>query len=126
MKYDLQKIRGACLELMGWRRETSKNFLDGKEDVIWTHKDGRDRYEGVPLPDPLPDPTTSLDDALPLFDRFAMALYRGHPIEGEGWRCVDDRTNEGDEDDAFADTAPLAVCLCALLCAGRDLKEFEK
>lgn len=123
MTWNLPKIREACLRLMGWHDayDNSPNFVSpgGMIRLSW---------QQVALGDfgKAPDPTESLDDALPLFDRFAMALYLSqHPEHSEKWRCVDDRTNEGDEDDAFAETAPLAVCLCSLRCAGMDLKLFE-
>lgn len=131
MTWNLPKIREACLELLGWRRETSQNFLDGKTDIIWTHTDGRERYEGLPHPDPLPDPTESLDDALPLMEKYQMNLLTPRRRDfgpSDRWAAGGQESLpnvHNPPEYVYADTAPLAVCLCALRCTGRDLKEFE-
>ena len=120
MNYDLEKIRVACLELMGWRRETSQNWLDKQTDVIWTGPDGKERREGLPLPNPIPEPTKSLDAVLPLMEKYGIRL--GPPFVYERkWEAYS--ANYAIE--CFDESPALAVCLCALRCAGRILEDFE-
>lgn len=120
MNYDLEKIRVACLELMGWRRETSQNWLDKQADVIWTGPDGKARYEGLPLPNPIPEPTKSLDAVLLLMGKYEISL--GHPLAPD-WKWEAYSANYAIE--CFDESPALAVCLCALRCAGRILEDFE-
>lgn len=120
MNYDLEKIRVACLELMGWRRETSQNWLDKQTDVIWTGPDGKERREGLPLPNPIPEPTKSLDAVLPLMEKYGIALdCPPDPV------CEWEAYSSAHAIQCFDESPALAVCLCALRCVGRVLADFE-
>ncbi len=67
-----------------------------------------------------PDPTHSLDDALPLMLKYEIHLCGVLNGSGALWTA-----GAGMRAQQIESSAPLAVCLCALRCAGRDLKEFQ-
>lgn len=137
MKYDLEKVYEACLMLLGYKPKLAGPHA-GREKHhaygdVWLSPEGYERYvwtdDGV---EAMPDPTTSLDDALPLMARYFIEVG---PRFGEGdWVARGLVEVSGayehvrDEDEAFVelnDSAALAVCLVALRCADRDLKDFE-
>jgi len=124
MNYDLDKIRVACLELMGWRRETSQNWLDKQMDVIWIGPDGLERCEGLPLPNPIPEPTKSLDDALPLMEKYKITLAPPRLVLRRK-KLVNLWTAESSGTVTEHEDAMVAVCLCALRIKHHDLKDFE-
>lgn len=117
MNYDLEKIRSACLELMGWR---STSYIDGASTYTHWHADASvklDRQDSTQFP---PDPTCSLDDALPLMEKYGIRL--GPPFTYERkWEAYS--PNHAIE--CFDESPALAVCLCAIRCAGRILEDFE-
>lgn len=117
--WNFPKIREECLKLMGW---TPSSYVEGASTYTHWHADETvklDREDSTQFP---PDPTTSLDDALPLMERYRLILTRldnGWFAESVVFAAFDDSA------EAMSDTAPLAVCLCALRCDGRDLDEFK-
>ena len=129
MNYDLEKIRVACLELMGWRRETQQNWRDKQTDVIWTGPDGKERYEGLWMPITIPEPTKSIDDVLPLMRRYEISLFCARDGRwGASKPCCRTAAEsffDSDYEEEIADNPALAVCQMALRCAGRILEDFE-
>lgn len=137
MKYDMEKIRVACLGLMGWKNE---------RDIVWFSPDGETHYDmdGCRATF-VPDPTRSFDEALPLVEKYKICLYSpGCSYAGGeyGWRddvwgaeMCDAAYYALDENFRYdvlcsgrrfeADAAPLAICLCALAASGRNPKDFE-
>ena len=113
MNYDLEKIRVACLELMGWK--VTKHYDPPR---WWSPADPPEA--NTRTIDDLPDPTRSLDDALPLMEKYGIRL--GPPFTYERkWEAYS--ANYAIE--CFDESPALAVCLCALRCAGRILEDFE-
>jgi len=121
VKYDLNRVREECLKLMGWR------VTNHYQPPRWWNRDDPPEANTRTIDD-LPDPTRSLDDALPLLHIYGIEL---HPEEHDPvtYRAVSrspkDVMLRGFEPDVENENPALAVCLCALLNAGRDLKEFE-
>ena len=126
VKYDLEKVQLACLELLGWRHWHWSNWSDGAGTFTEPGVGRETKYSMFEHADHgetqfAPDPTDSLDDALPLMEKYTVDLLRSHGMDDKfKWMATTLKGN-----DAFNDSATLAVCLCSLRCAGRDLKEFE-
>lgn len=126
MKYDMDKVRVACLKLMDY--EPCRNPLDCAVDA---HYHGPDWT--VVVEKDAPNPTTSLDDALPLMEKFNIGLgLSGQDPEylDEKWEAIGVIRGHNGETPYMppverSDSPALAICLCALRCAGRDLKDFE-
>lgn len=125
MNYDLGKVREECLRLMGW---------DKIAERWWGHPDiGVANLPGFSAG--IPDPTTSIDDALPLMRKFNMTLMAREswkPRLGEGpWMAHGDADHDPLFDTPYhaiepqEESAALTVCLAALRCAGFNLKDFE-
>ena len=109
VKYDLEKVRLACLELMGWTRNPDyAGFEKFSSDTEWLSPLGHCRL--------CPDPTSYVDDAIPLMKKYHISAgFTGNVPEAvSDTHCI-----------MGTETVALAACLCALRCAGRDLKEFE-
>lgn len=107
-EYDLDKIRIVCLTLMGWKHVDGSAWWNEAESysAFWDIK-GSDMLA-------LPNPTESLDDALPLMEKYVMELQcTDNSDRGKWLATTDDHTGYAFAE-AFADSAPLAVCLCAL------------
>ena len=124
MTYDLDKIRAACLELMGWHYATdgSPHTIGPKgERISWA------AIEAQTANPPLPNPARYLDDAQPLMEKYLIDLSSRRAPTGE-MRCYASPASvvvDGPDVNADDPSAPLAVCLAALLRGGRGLKEFE-
>ncbi len=113
MKYDLDKIREECLRLAGW------HIVHDDEDAWWTHPD---RGDEVPFGE-TPDPTASLDDALPLMRRYSMTLAAAAE---DTWNVSGTESFATPGMEVVNESnAALAVCLVALKCAGHDVKQYE-
>lgn len=109
--WNIPKIREECLKLMGWGRVPGLGSLRG----VWFGPDG----EGDP-----PDPTTSLDHALPLIEKYGMAVAPPNVADAL-WLAQVIHGYPNVARLAKADSPCLAICLCALRCDGRDLDEFK-
>lgn len=120
MSYDLPKIREACLELLGWKHPKPGHWITPNIKADCDDVDA-------------PDPTISLDDALPLMEKFEMDTdFDAKAVDADTgeripWtlcgRGLDGRAHWGYS--WPTKELALAVCVCALECAGRDLKDFE-
>jgi len=118
---DVPKIREECLKLMGiTRRPCAVLYEDASGQPLPTFLGtGFTGMSG--FRQEIPDPTKSLDDALPLMEKFDIILS---PIVGEGGWCASDEFGEPPRPMVANDSAPLAVCLLALDKSGRDLEDF--
>lgn len=67
-------------------------------------------------------PARSMDDAILLFVRYRMTLATD--VESAAWFRAEAWGANTNHATAWASTAPLAICLCALRCAGRSTEEF--
>lgn len=131
--WNVPKIREECLELLGWKQCLRP---DGVPNGDWIDPNGmvcNEEYR-CDCSDRVPNPVYSLDDALPLIEKYKMSLHAKGASFANGEYTSDDEhwTAEarvsGDDYDVkneWADTAPLAICLVALLCAGHNLDDFK-
>ena len=110
-EWNVPKIREECLKLMGWKHDPTLGLWGGPF-VNWRDPSGKHVLESG-----IPDPTTSLDDALPLMEKYGVA-----PRKFGKWTSIPWDSAKNIQE---ADTAPLSVCLCALLCAGHNLDDFR-
>jgi hypothetical protein len=120
VKYDLTKVREACLELMGWKRMSPHDL------IWWTSPDGSENGStgDYSFHKQAPNPTTSLGDALPLIEKYGMAVAPPNVADAL-WlaQVIQGYPNVGRL--AKADSPCLAVCLCALRCEDRNLEDFK-
>ena len=126
-EWNIPKIREECLKLMG------HGIVDiGDSRKFSPHGDcGPSIYFKVVSPlgetrivryldwaaSNAPDPVYDLDDALPLMEKYGVA-----PRKFGKWTSIPWDSAKNIQE---ADTAPLSVCLCALLCAGHNLDDFR-
>lgn len=112
-----EKIRAEILNLLGYRQEAEVGSLRG----VWFHNN----LECDP-----PDPLSSIECLLPLMQEYWIDLG---PRFGEGDWVAMGRTLVGAGGArrlggayfrVLHDRAATAICCCALLCAGFDLKHF--
>lgn len=133
-EWNLQKIRSAALELLGWIRVEVDDIPDDEWEYnikdrcgeVWKRLVGdkteyRHEIQVASCDDGemLPNPTRSMDDAVPLAFKYEMTLS----MYGDG-TCSIASVHALSYRKDFRHPA-LEICLHALLCAGRDLKEFE-
>lgn len=121
-KVNRDKVLVESLKLLGWSDVQQGSLMDSP--LTWTatsptgqhHQDNSclGFYPSVPKPD------RNLADAEPLMKLCCMALEYGFDMIDGSWEAVD----AGRDFTVVCDEAALAVCLCALLTSGRDLKEF--
>lgn len=110
-EWDLKKIREECLKLMGVTQT-----VIGRDNGVEFVK--LEAPEGVNASG---NPTTSLDDALPLMEKLNVALGpRKDPDTGSVTWSTQCRHPLYEMESPY-----LAVCLSALACAGRDLDDFK-
>lgn len=77
-----------------------------------------------------PDPTCSLEDAIPLMHLQGVSIYPTTVREGVPAFCAEamspkDLMLNGIEPSLVHESAAMAVCLMALRCAGRNLDNFK-
>ena len=133
-KWDLPKIREACLELMGWRTIPNENGYDWP---IWIQPNGKRAFVDISNGHGqiVPDPTRSLDDALPLLSEYGIVLhppgtyYKRGVLQNEDWWSAqyirEFMSFHEMIDQPLTDSPALLVCLAALLSKHKNLDEFR-
>lgn len=117
MTWNLPKIREACLELIGWDITETWSDMDQKMVPSWLEP----TIGGHTDPMEAPDPTTSLDDALPLMKLCGCKKsLRWSPNDLKWDAGCPNHGGVMDENPAFA------VAVSSLICLGRDLEEFQE
>ena len=117
MNYDIDKIRVACLELMGWR------VTNRYQPPRWWRQ-GDPPETNLRTIDQIPNPTKSLDHALPLMEKYKITLAPPRIVLRHK-KLVSLWTAESSGTVAEHEDAMVAVCLCALRIKHHDLKDFE-
>ena len=119
-RWNEEKIRERCLELLGWSRckaplgcAVSAHVHDPDGHVVETDEPASQTW--------YPNPVTSLDDALPLMEKYKVSLSPLTGTEIGLWEA------SGDARSGFADaeSPSLAVCLFVLRCLGHNTEEFQ-
>jgi hypothetical protein len=121
-EWNVPKIREECLRMMGWTRKEQGHPDGDGVDVWWMRPDGRGSLcEGTMTGKAfIPDPTTSLDDALPLFKaNDGTFIWLGLTEDGEEFEAQHGAWRQVNENPA------LAVCLLRLELAGHNLDDFR-
>lgn len=125
-EWNIPKIREECLKLMGW---TPSSYVEGASTYTHWHADETvklDREDSTQFP---PDPTTSLDDALPLMERYDISPFRTHDgmwaASKPCCRAAAEAFENVTYEEQVANRPALAICLVALRCAGHDLDDFR-
>ena len=119
-EWNIPKIREECLKLMGWKYD--EDMFLGSWLKPGADPANRSNYVLDFKLDDLPDPTTSLDDALSLMEKYRINLHF-HPRFDPQWSAVGTRLVDHKESwmGCQAETAAMAVCIAALRCEKHPL-----
>lgn len=114
--WNVPKIREECLRLMGWKHDPTLGLWGGPF-VNWRDPSGKHVLESG-----IPDPTSSLDEALSLMEKYRINLHF-HPRFDPQWSAVGTRLVDHKESwmGCQAETAAMAVCIAALRCEKHPL-----
>ena len=113
-EWNVPKIREECLRLMGWKHDPTLGLWGGPF-VNWRDPSGTHVLESG-----IPDPTSSLDEALPLFKaNDGTFIWLGLTEDGEEFEAQHGAFRQ------VGNNPALAVCLLRLELAGHDLDDFR-
>ena len=100
-------------KVMGWTIRNG-DWVDGEGYAQW------EAFDSDYSDSPRFAPSTDIAAAWAIFEKtLGHVERRGHPIPGEEWLAT--IWYEGKAGQAFADTAPLAICLAALKVVGAEV-----